>query len=199
MLPESLEVIIIWLDLHLIGRRCLRHLEGEGGCPLVLFACLVVIDMADGVGCSVLALWLCEDGYCQITSNDPGDVGMGVPWRLVLRPIRVLVEGMTSVEEFADVSSNSVLCQERASWMISNILPNFQNKIIEDAKLLPALDSLLELLDGHCFATQAGLGLELDLRTISLEPIPYFQASEYYKHKNEICRAHPSKSLSCAA
>jgi len=55
VLPKSLEVIIIWLDLLPIGRRCLSHLEGEGGCPLALLACLVVIDMADGVGHSVLA------------------------------------------------------------------------------------------------------------------------------------------------
>jgi len=123
---------------------------------------------------------------------------MSVPWRLCFWPIRVLVEGMTSVEELADVSSNSMLCQERASWMISNIFPNFQNKIIEDAKLLSTLDSLLELLDSHRFAAQAGLQLELNLWTIYLEPVPYFQASEYYEHENEIYRAHPRVSLSAA-
>ena len=62
------------------------------------------------------------------------------------RPLtKVVLQAVSTVEEFAHVATNVVLENKAAAWVLIDELCNIKNKIVENDKLATIDDSLLEL------------------------------------------------------
>jgi len=73
---------------------------------------------------------------------------MRVSWIRLLRVVCVAIKCITSVKELTDVSTNAVVKEKSATWMLRCIFAHVQDQVVKDDELLIVLNSEFELLFG---------------------------------------------------
>lgn len=179
VLSEVFEVFVIWTHLQALTLGTvlllLEQLESVGGGMLVYVVGLSAVDESCVIWRRLLPR---KHGNGQVFSDVPGNIGVLMLWCCSLGVVGVVVESVTSVEEFAHVSANVVVDKECTTWMILAIPRNIKDKVVKDNKLVAIFDLLFELGLRHDLAVEFLLKFDVQLGGISLHSEIHFAARE---------------------